>query len=1116
MCVCEPRWNDGVNCTSCSPDYSGSQCENHFCNKATTCNNRGECINNECSCYGNFVGRFCEKCAPGYVGENCDIVCSSSLNCSSNGVCTRNGTCECSPRFTGAKCDICSGSWSGSACMFSLPSVLTFSANGDKLIGTYYSSIRRRVECNHLMTDVSLEKVGGEEADCNLLIDGNFEIVLGPIASVTSGDVLSFYQDPSKGDSSPVVDVPVAAGSFSPTPPTAILFVEKNVVSACDRVVLDASASATLDGRRLQYFWSATSAPSSDMLYSLNERLSQYKSSILTIDAAMLETGTYTLEVTVQSSFNTLSKQSASFDVIGNAVPTISLKEGLSPTVNIGSLFLINAQIRFPTCYNGNPRLTRWNYTLDETMNSVSPVTIKSRDGILVFGQGYTVLPVEGDYYFSVIAQADQAQPASLRFKVTAVAKPLRVKFDIFDFTQSTDDILSFNVLTYDPSATSETSSLSISCFDLVNAVECTNILSPIQTPFSRKFLEGKYKFTATFSKGTRSSSASLTVTVVNRARDSMIRLSIVAMSIGMSNQVADLTAVDSSKDLVLLSKFIDHVSDPIYLWESDDLPLDNIDCTSSYLKIPKVLLAGTFTIRLTVYDDAARTGTASLTLTVNNPPTKGVFEVSPSSGVALKTLFNIGCSNGFSDPHLPLTYQFFYFDQLLGDWKQLNDRSERKSITSPLPVGGADGNLLRIKAVVYDSKLASTSVETSVVVTAPSVQEATSILLNATTQGTISQSTATAALDLLKTIQTNDSFVISQMKDVGTQYVNAYFEHVEEQVAISGETSESVSAKINVINTASSSSAYLHDSTSSTLISKLLNTISTISASDTINTESNTLDFAKQAADSLYERVNQVVGAQTTRKVKAFQKTDFDNLKQIYYKLLLAYTKNLAPDMPATRLNAQGILGYNRKLNAVTLNGLSEIIDGKHKYELSRNFSKLAEVASYSTVNIVMKVYNMSAALSEFAIRSLNITSKVIDFSVMPDQTTTISIRHQSSPIANITFESVRNNVLPKCMIDQANETLVCRFWNDATKTFDISPDCIIVDKNTTDNTAVAVVKRTGIFVLTSEKQASPPHLSSTVVNGGSVFGGCFLLIYHFLWNVVIGLIIHISCNVK
>ncbi|KAG2375130.1 hypothetical protein C9374_010134 [Naegleria lovaniensis] len=688
--------------------------------------------------------------------------------------------------------------------MFNLPSVLTFSANGDRLVGTYYSSIRKQIECKSLITDDSLDKIGGDDADCNLLSDGTFEIVLGAFATVTTGDVISFYQDPSKGDSSPTVDVPVASGSFIPAQPTAILFVDKNVVSSCDRVVLDASASATLDGRKLQYSWSASTAPSSDMLYFLNERFSQWKYSIMTFDASLLETGTYTVEVTVQSSFNTFSKQSISFDVIGNAVPTISLKEGLSPTVNIGSLELINAHIRFPLCHNGNPRLTRWNYTMDETKSSAANVDIKFRDGILVFGPSYTVLPIEGDYYFSVTAQADRAQPA-------------------------------------------------------------------------------------------------------------------------------DITAVDPSKDLVLLSRFIDRVSRPTYLWESDDLSLDDIECTLSYLKLPKTLLTGTFTIRLTVTDGTTRTGSTSLTFTLNQPPSKGVFEISPNSGVALKTLFNIGCSNGFSDPHLPLTYQFFYYDQWIGDWKQLNDRSERKSITSPLPVGSGSGNTLRIKAVVYDSKLASTSVETSVVVTAPSAEEARSILLNTTTQGTISQSTATAALDLLKTIQTNDSNIIRQTKDVGSQYINAYFENVEEQVAISGETSDSASAKIDIINTASGSSAYLHDSTSSTLISKLLNTTSLISSSGTINTESSTLDIAKQAADSLFTRVNQA--GMTTRKANAFSKTDIDNLKQIYHSLLISYTKNLAPDMPATRLAAQGILGYNRKLNAATLNGLAEIVDGKHKY---------------------------------------------------------------------------------------------------------------------------------------------------------------------------------------
>jgi hypothetical protein len=63
----------------------------------------------------------------------------------------------------------------------------------------------------------------------------------------------------------------------------------------------------------------------------------------------------------------------------------------------------------------------------------------------------------------------------------------------------------------------------------------------------------------------------------------------------------------------------------------------------------------------LTVTDEVTGlVGSDTITIEVNTPPSGGTIEVSPHTGIPLDTLFTL-TAPGWTDPHAPLYYQFFY-----------------------------------------------------------------------------------------------------------------------------------------------------------------------------------------------------------------------------------------------------------------------------------------------------------------------------------------------------------------------------------------------------------------------------------------------------------------------
>ncbi|KAJ1422853.1 REJ domain-containing protein, partial [Ochromonadaceae sp. CCMP2298] len=100
------------------------------------------------------------------------------------------------------------------------------------------------------------------------------------------------------------------------------------------------------------------------------------------------------------------------------------------------------------------------------------------------------------------------------------------------------------------------------------------------------------------------------------------------------------------------------------------------------------------------------RRSSASVTITINSPPTQGSFYVAPASGVELVDSFTFVALQ-WVDPDLPISYQFSYSSSGLD--VILRSRLERSYGRSLLPAGDED-SLVRCSVQVFDALHANAS----------------------------------------------------------------------------------------------------------------------------------------------------------------------------------------------------------------------------------------------------------------------------------------------------------------------------------------------------------------------------------------------------------------------
>ena len=150
--------------------------------------------------------------------------------------------------------------------------------------------------------------------------------------------------------------------------------------------------------------------------------------------------------------------------------------------------------------------------------------------------------------------------------------------------------------------------------------------------------------------------------------------------------------------------------SDPTVWKRTDDLQLiTSTPLNSSTIVIKKNSFIGGMNYRLAVLVTNADgfTGMSVYDFSTSLPPGGGTCSIEPSSGISLRTYFNLSCS-GWSSSNTPLSYQFRY--QLSNSFNNVVYHGLNTSVVSLLPSGDVSNNFtLDFTVTVTDSYGAST-----------------------------------------------------------------------------------------------------------------------------------------------------------------------------------------------------------------------------------------------------------------------------------------------------------------------------------------------------------------------------------------------------------------------
>nr|CAG4717792.1 unnamed protein product [Naegleria fowleri] len=1088
-CVCSGNFASSSFCRNCTLDFEGETCTNAICNAATTCSGHGNCNALKCSCTGNWDGKYCDKCKSGYVGSDCQYQCTPSM-CNNRGSCNATGGCSCDLHATGTNCESCASGWYGAKCDFRVVDAFSFSSMGDVITGTVYSSIKAPISCSDIVKSSSLATLG-KGVFCLLDSSRNeLQITLGAGATIGIGSTLTLGLYPKSGDSE-TITVTVTRGSYQAIAPSAVLVADKPVVTkGCGKIYIDASASSSLDRRRLNFAWSTIVAPTTDDQVTLDGIIAQSTSSGIVIDSTNLGVGTYTVQVVVSSTFSTdsIATQTLSFDVTELSVPTLSIKEGLASTITLGKVSVITPMATIPnkSCYKGSGSAS-FAYSIDTTRTSVS-FNIVQENGMMVFGPQKTVLPAAGDYFFTVTASQTGARNITLPFKVTAVAQPLKVAFTVGDFVQAKDKPVALTVKRSDPSNPASTDgTVSVDCVNLDTANACSGFPQDISSTLSlsvASMTPSLYRFTVTYSKNDgRSSSASVKVRVLDETSSTVLKATIVPQ------EGVDLSVVDSSKTLILGLKMLDRqiLSDKkVISWTSSDLDFAtaSISTDKNILQIPGSLLSpgASYTVKVTVTDTVVvagetitKSGSSEVTFTVNAPPTVGLLDVSPSTGVALVDDFKISCGNGWADPQLPLTYEFRTRLDSETTWNVISQRSATSAISTKLGKVGT----MHIKVVVYDALGAASELETTVTVTKPSTEATLSAISSFADQyisDVVKLSDSSAVLEMIGSVDMNTitdpaqkAMVTAAAENTITNFLSA----TAKEEAITSQNEQTTTATISLISSATKAIDKISDNTVSLVGRTLYTSTKGVADSSSINMNTDQVENSKKSADSVYNRVSSNVASRMTH---AFTKTDLDNTKGVYDNLALIQVKSNVADMPATTVvGADSSVSYLRKVSLSTLNALSSSVSGQNSFTLASDIASSNALSLLDEVNVKVKVYPSSVTQA---------ATKAIDFSITSTTNTNVDVS-SNTYVASLVLERLSSS-----RAAYVSSMLVCKKW-DGSK-FVTDSTCALSSSST--NISLSV-KSTGVYLVATETTPQPT-LSRKVSGASSWSVSCLVVV--------------------
>lgn len=717
--ICEPCFSS--YCVNCLEDYTicdicndGYYKDNNICSKCLeickSCENGNTClvcgenasgpIDGICTCnnkYGKNVSGACEPCADtlceicaegkdicdmcqdnsDFISEKCTcsnhygifsntcIACADQLclNCESDyGACTEcveqaffeNYICSCIPHasysLTEQKC-LCDFSYVlvGDTCQQGY----LYLRQSD-ILNSYFDSVFSSItiffsveldtsissSCPNVLTDTS--KLGSTIV-CSFPTTKSFKIVLGLGWTITNNDTLyinSGYLLRASGEYLTSTEILIIYLAYSTLPysPIAIITGPSSVSIGCSTGSFEFSSekSSGISSDTFTYKWTSS---------LFNEIIT---SPALTLLSSLIPSdNTFTIQLTVTDKFLNTNTVLATIEITTTQVLTISLDTGSSLTMKSSDPMTIQASITDYCGQKGTP-------TYIWTGSSNIPILLlsSSSNKLIIPSQSLSASTTPYVFYVNVILN-NILGSNSVSITVKSSDIVILTNRPPGDVTSAEGFYIDASK-SYDPDNSQSVLSFiwSISPISIIDST-ISLIESSYSIPGNNLIGLGSFIITLTVMVSDRSSSITNTYTIIDNV-NTVISMIVPSTKIVASKKFLIATSIESTiNSIIKWTK----ISGPDIDINPDNYP---------YLSfMPFDLQMGTsytFQIKVTEASGGVLRSYSSITTNIG-PECSGVVGISPSVGVARKTLFKFQINNcrDLDGPDIPLLYTFGY-----------------------------------------------------------------------------------------------------------------------------------------------------------------------------------------------------------------------------------------------------------------------------------------------------------------------------------------------------------------------------------------------------------------------------------------------------------------------
>ncbi|KAE9036713.1 hypothetical protein PR001_g8697, partial [Phytophthora rubi] len=578
----------------------------------------------------------------------------------------------------------------------------------------------------------------------------SIRFVFGQGAKIVPGSTLALRANLLKSTATaelaaPAVNLIVSAPDKAPRP--QVLVSGATSLGMCDDLFLDGSSSSGSGGRSMMYTWmlvntSSVTTSSVDSVKALLASAATTNNATIKIAAAVLEAdGIYSFVLLASNFFG---KMGNSNEIVikksGMALPSVSIKGGGLQGAYRAAELVITASASYPSCSGtistdstGSTALSTgvdMTFTWLQVAGDLTSAQFKSTSpNARILKLPAATLTVGVNYVFRLfVAMASNAKVNNTADVQIAVARtdltPLisagnrsvGVEQDlVLDASPSADpdDPQNTVLMQYAWACTTfnvATQAYDTACLTAVGDTLVLDTQAKITVAANTVNPNTVYKFAATVAKDSRSSTASVFITITPGSPPQVSIDPLTTAKVNINDRVV-LKGKATSKLPITKTEW--SIAGASTAAMSAIFAIPPVNRTTMLLNGEKLTPGVSYKFQLNATDSSGQMGSATIAVVANSPPSSGSLSVTPSLGYALEDKFSLLASD-WVDEDLPLKYTFKYIkgSTYSGESEVALGASTPDALfVSQLGLGGGDNSTITLVVYIQDALGAVTRV---------------------------------------------------------------------------------------------------------------------------------------------------------------------------------------------------------------------------------------------------------------------------------------------------------------------------------------------------------------------------------------------------------------------